>query len=248
MASKLFEKLDSLATSAFATTLASLAVAMLVGCSGFGKKITGDFIAPLTSVKSDATSRYRKLPDERTLCVEAAKSVAEQGHDDEAINLYVRAEELGPTHPPLDEELAPLYAQVGDFDAAIVRYGRLVHRSPKNIDLCNNFAWTLMEAKRYDDAIAQAERGLAFDENHNRLRSTLAMVYYRQGDRTKALTEFAKAKDSTAAHHNVAVLDIDAGDLKSAKNQLRQVSATADATAGKVSQKTADLLEAFHQE
>ena len=232
----------------FALTLALPTLALLVGCSGLKKNRSDDFVKPLAAASTETKHRRQPIPDERTLCMETAKTVAEQGHADEAIKLYQRAEEIGSSQGPLDKQLAPLYAQAGDFDAAIERYGRLVSTSPQDTQLCNNFAWTLMEAQEYDEAITQAQRGLALDAGNKRLRATLAMIHYHQGDRTAALAEFAKAQDSTAAHHNLAVLDIDAGNLHSAQEQLRQASKVAADGLSKASPKTEAILAALNQQ
>ncbi len=203
----------------------ALMLLICVGCNGLSKKQGTDFLKPLASTSSDEAKRNRQpMPSERALCLETAKTVAQQGHANEAIKLYERAEELDPSQNPLDAQLAPLYAHARNFDAAIERYQRLVLHSPKDIELCNNFAWTLMEADRYDEAIQQAQRGLGLDANHKRLSSTLAMIYYRQGDRAGAMKQFEQAQGVNAAHHNLAILDIDAGNIESANQHLRQAN------------------------
>ncbi|MFK7819749.1 MAG: tetratricopeptide repeat protein [Planctomycetaceae bacterium] len=221
---------------------------MSVGCSGLKKKQNDGLVKPLAAVSNEAPTRPQPFRDERALCMETAQTVAEQGHAHEAIKLYLRAEQLGPSQLPLDRQLAPLHAQTGDFDAALQRYARLVSEAPEDADLCNNFAWTLMEAQRYGDAISQARRGLSIDADNTRLRSTLAMIHYRQGDPSSALAEFATAKNSTAAHHNLAVLDIDAGNLSSAQEHLRKASKTAAENPDEASLKTEALLTALNQE
>jgi len=201
-----------------ALTLSTFALS--VGCGSINQNRESDFLKPLAS-SSTAQAEREPMPSERSLCLETAKTVAKQGHTTEAIKLYERAEQLDLAATPLDAELAPLYAEVGKKDAAIERYRRGVERSPSDSELSNNFAWTLMEAGRFDQAIAEANRGLQTDANHVRLRSTLAMIHYRQGDRAGALRHFEQAFGSTAAHHNLAILDIDAGDLDSAKTHLQ---------------------------
>ncbi|WP_236615690.1 tetratricopeptide repeat protein [Rhodopirellula europaea] len=161
------------------------------------------------------------MPSERLLCLETAKTVARQGHTAEAIKLYERAEQLDPTAAPVDAKLAPLYADVGNSDAAIERYKRCLLRSPNDIELANNFAWTLMEAGRFDQAISEIDQALQAEPDNVRLRSTLAVIHYRQGDHPGALRHFEKAYGSDAAHHNLAILDIDNGNFESAKTHLQ---------------------------
>lgn len=198
------------------------ALSLSIGCGSIKKNRESDFLKPLASpTASQSKSARGPMPSERSLCIETARTVAGQGHAAEAIQLYERAEHLDRSAPPLDIELAPLYANVGKKDAAIERYQRCVSQSPNDTDLCNNYAWTLMEAGRFDQAIAEANRGLQNAPQHVRLRSTLAMVHYRKGDRASALQHFEQAHGTTAAHHNLAILDIDAGNLDSAKTHLQ---------------------------
>lgn len=220
-------------------------MSLSIGCSGLQKSRGDDFVKPLASSSAESTHRRQRTPDERMLCMETARTVADKGHADEAIKLYQRAEEIDPSEPALDRQLAPLYAQSGDFESAIERYQRLVSVSPKDTELCNNFSWTLMEAERYSGAILEAQRGLSIDAGNQRLRSTLAMIYYRQGDQTSALREFEKAQDATAAHHNLAVLEIDAGNLPSAQQHLRQAGEVATVNQRQASPKTEAFLAAL---
>ena len=199
-----------------------LLVLSSLGCGSIGKNKQQDFLKPFASAAPlGAKALSKKLPSDYTLCVETAKTVAAKGHAVEAIKLYERAESLNPTAPPLDSSLAPLYASLGNHSAAITRYQHCVKQDPNNIDLCNNFAWTLMEAERFPEAIAEATRGLKKDNESQRLQATLAMIHYRQGDHVKALEGFEKAHGSVAAHHNLSLLEIESGNIESAKEHLR---------------------------
>jgi tetratricopeptide (TPR) repeat protein len=197
-------------------------VLVSVGCGSIGKNKQQDFLKPLASSAAQSPKAYsQEMPSDYTLCVETAKTVAANGHAVEAIKLYERAESLNPTAPLLDSNLAPLYASLGNHSDAITRYQRSVSQDPNNIELCNNFAWTLMEAERFPEAITEATRGLKIDGESQRLHSTLAMIHYRQGDHIKALQGFEKAYGTVAAHHNLSLLDIEAGNIDSAKEHLR---------------------------
>lgn len=221
---------DSAGTKTCGLTFLALALAVsALGCNGIKKNRESDFLKPLASSSpQEVKARRQPMPSERTLCIETGKTVAEQGHAVEAIKLYERAEVLDPNAAPLDAALAPLYAHVGNQDAAIERYQRLVQTFPDDVDMANNFAWTLMEAGRLDQAIAEANRGLQGEPDHVRLRSTLGMIHYRQGDRAAALEQFQQAHGASAAHHNLAILDIDAGNLDSARSHLQVAKQSAE--------------------
>lgn len=211
----------------FATLL--LTIAPSIGCRSFKKTRDAELLPPLASSPSaELAAGSVPLPSDRVLCIETAHSVAKSGHAKEAIKLYERAEELEPDAEPLDTQLAPLYVQVGNHDAAITRYKRATQRSPDDAELSNNYAWTLMETGRLDRAIAEANRGLERHPGDLRLRSTLAVIHYHHGDRAKAMEHFEKGYGAGAAHHNLAVLDIDAGKLDSARNHLRLALQTED--------------------
>ena len=201
--------------------LMSLALLSL-GCGSLSKNKEPDFLKSFASPgPASPKSSSQPMPSDYTLCVETAITVAAQGHAVEAIKLYERAESLDPTATSLDSRLAPLYASVGNPTAAIKRYQRCVNEQPEDIDLCNNFAWTLMEAGQFDEALAEATRGLQNDDENARLQATLAMIHYRKGNRVEALQRFEKAHGSIAAHHNLSLLEIESGNLESAKAHLR---------------------------
>lgn len=165
------------------------------------------------------------VADERIVCVETARSVAASGHVREAILLYEKAEKLSPREPAFDRELAALYAQAGNYEMAVSRYRKL--KLDKNdVDTINNLAWTLMEAEQYEAALAETKKGLAFDPDHVRLASTQACIHYRLGDRQTAYEIFHKHLGESAAHHNLAILDVDAGNEQSARKQIRQAMDT----------------------
>ncbi len=200
----------------------SLLVLLSLGCGSIGKDKQQDFLKPFASAApQEAKAFSQEIPSDYTLCIETAKTVAAEGHAVEAVKLYERAESLNPNAPSLDSNLAPLYASLGNHSEAIKRYQRCASQDPNNVELCNNFAWTLMEAERFSEAIAEATRGLTKDEDSQRLHATLAMIHYRQGDHVKALQGFAKAHGPAAAHHNLSLLEIESGNIESAKEHLR---------------------------
>lgn len=197
-------------------------LSMSIGCTAMKQNRESDLVRPLagTSV-TDRILNRGKMPSEHSLCMETAKTVAAQGHVDEAIKLYERAQELDPKTPRLDRNLAPLYAQTGDYKNAIACYQRMIQSSPSDPELSNNFAWTLMEAGRFEQAIEEANRGLKIDTDNHRLRMTMAMSCYRAGDHNEAFGHFERVCGPAGAHHNLAILDIDSGNPDSARIHLR---------------------------
>ena len=158
----------------------------------------------------------------RELRIRTADSMAKHGHRREAIALLLSAEAADPNGKPLDRKLAPLLAQEKDFDESLERYRRALQESPDDLELHNNYAWTLMESGQLRQAMRAAEQGLKVDLDDSRLASTLAAIHYRSGDRQAAFDLFRKHCGESGAHHNLALLDIDAGNIPSAIQHASQ--------------------------
>lgn len=179
-------------------------------------KPSPDFIVPLSSGHSAPVSRLDTPKNERDLCIQTAATVAARGHMTEAIALYEQAEKLDASGKSLDRELAPLYAQAGQSDQSLMRYQKAIANNPKDEELRNNHAWTLLEWNRVEEAIETLESAREKFPNNRRLQSTQAIAMYRRGDRAAALAQFTALYGASAAQHNLAMLDIEAGDAKNA--------------------------------
>ena len=157
---------------------------------------------------------------ERVICMETAKAVAAKGHYREAILLYEKAEGLAADESPLDLELAPLYAQSGDHSRAVARYRNAISNNRVDENVYNNLAWTLKENGQHQEAVDVIQQELAATPNDRRLRSTLAVVQFEQGLQTESLQTFEAISGRAAAHHNLAILELEQGDIEAAINHL----------------------------
>ena len=201
----------------------------------------GGFIAPL---QIPGSKQLSGLPQrtERKLCLETAKTLAQQGHASEAIQLYEKAESLAPSASRLDLELAPLYAQTGDSERSILRYENAIADGKDSEDVFNNLAWTLAESEKLDEASVVIHRGLQQTPNSERLRGIQAVVFYRQGQREKAMQTFKDLYGDSAANHNMAVLDVQYGSIDSAVEHANR--ANEDSGCDKKSKEFRDALVA----
>ncbi len=178
--------------------------------------------------KSEMVSQQPNPKEEAEICIETAVAVAKAGHLKEAIRLYEKALTLSSDDAEILVQLAPLYAQSGDSEQAINTYQRLMETEKLHPDLLNNYAWTLMEAGRLNAAKDLANNGLANFPDSEKLITTLAVINYKQGNRSTAFDLFSKALGQHAAHHNMAVLDVDSENEKNAKahiNKAMQINA-----------------------
>lgn len=212
----------------------SLASVMLLiitlGCQSMRAKKSSDFIEPLASQTISSAAKHKTPESERDLCIQTAKAVAERGHFTEAIALYEQAEKLDRDLPALDRELANLYAQAEQFDLAVNRYRLAIENMPKDADLRNNLAWTLLESNRLDQAIQVIDESLQQFPQNRRLQSTRAIASYHAGDRQGAIQQFTSLYGPSAAHHNVALLDVESGNQQNALTAIERAMVGAPTT------------------
>jgi len=210
------------------TTAALLAMTLVTittgGCRGLKRPDIPKWIQPLSPPQVSESFRRKpvSLPSERELCIQTARTVAEDGHVREAILLYEKAERISPDEPALDRPLAPLYARAGRTDQAVQRYRNVIRDDGPNAETWNNLAWTLMTAERYPEAVEAAQEGLRIDPDSPRLRSTLAVIHFHNGDSQSAFELFRDVHGESAAHHNLAVLEIERGNADAARHHLAQ--------------------------
>ena len=204
-----------------------LAVAVLgsssLGCrSGVQKGIDNNVSQLVRQLdpKGEIDSRQPDPDKEAQICIETAIAVSKAGHLREAIRLYEKAYSLSPNDADILRQVAPLYAQSGDIEQAINAYQKLMETEKSSPDLLNNYAWTLMEAGMLKTAKDVVSGGLASFPKSEKLMTTSAVISYKQGNRAAAFELFSKALGEQAAHHNLAVLDIDSKNEVSAKSHI----------------------------
>ena len=214
---------------------------MNAGCSRFGNKGTTQFLKPLGGESSGLLAGGTL--DERILCLETAKAVAEKGHAPEAILLYEKAERLDPNGETLDLTLAPLYGQTGQTDKAVTRYQRVVTSGVADSKVYNDLAWTLIDAHRYVKADEVIGEGLTLHPEDERLLAARACVYYELGKPEASLKQFAEIYGLAAAHHNLAILELNHGKTDQAFAQLSAATKISDCP-----EETIQLYEALSTE
>ena len=188
----------------------AVAVFLVAGCNRLPRRQAAiDVAPPLVEIGAEFSG---PPPSDRELCMETARTVANKGHAQEAILLYEQAEKLASTEPPLDLQLAPLYAEIGDTDSAVARYRSAIARGNVDPSVANNLAWVLMDDNRFGDAEVAIQNGLANESGNKRLLTTQAILLYRTGNRDLAFSQFNSLYGQAESLHNMAILDIDRGD------------------------------------
>ncbi len=228
----------------YATGLLVLSCSCLVGCNLLREVENREMVPQFETAKM----RENVSPlNERELCVQTAQKLAAKGHATEAIKLYEKAERLESNDQSYDLELASLFAQKGDSNTAVGRYEKAIANGHTNASTFNNLAWTLMDMGQADEALETVKRGLAVASDDERLRATQAVILHHKGDRENALSNFEAIYGPSAAHHNMAILDLEAGQIDAAVEHAklsaeypdcsRESLALRDALLSKVSEK-----------
>ena len=73
-----------------------------------------------------------------------------------------------------------------------------------------------MESGKLSHARDVINQGLVGSPDSKRLRATRAILLYKLGQREQSFEAFEELYGPSAAHHNLAVLDVDAGTIDSA--------------------------------
>ena len=196
--------------------LVTLAVSLL-GCNSLSRNEATPLVSPLAGSQ---TLPIGASLDDEVLCIETAKAVAEKGHVEEAIKLYVRAEEISKEGKQYDLELARLLAQRGDYAESISRFQRHCSRHVAEANAYNDYAWACIGAERYPLAAQVAAEGQRRHPNHERLAATTACLQFHLGNPDEALASFTQLYGDAAAYQNLAVLALEGGNADSAKEYL----------------------------
>ncbi len=207
-----------------ATLLLLFSMAVISGCSTFKNPFDSNVSSSISARQDLFGPELAAFSsnDLQTLHVETANRLAAGGHPQQAAQLFLKAEAADSNRSTFDRQLAPLFAQIKDFDQAIDRYRRAIEQNPNDQELRVNYAWTLVEVNRFKEAEIALQPVLDRDPQHPRALSTLAMARFLQGDSQGAFQKFQQVNGTSAARHNMAMLCIEHDDLESAKVWIQQ--------------------------
>lgn len=130
------------------------------------------------------------------------------------------AHQLSPENPQIANIYANSLSAVGEIDAATTLFEQIIKAHPQFLDAHINYALTLDEHGRHDQATDAADAGLKLFNNHPRLIAIKAMAQKNAGDIAAALSGFSTAikldPDRALTHHNYGVALVAAGEFESA--------------------------------
>lgn len=127
--------------------------------------------------------------------------------------------------------LANSYLQQNKIDAALAELRELRHTTSETLRVDLSIGRILLQAKRYDAAIAYLSKVLAEDPSQVAIRSLLVLTYYQKGDKAKARKMLGEMRPGMAGYEEsvlmLARLLYDEKDRAGAEKVLRQAIAEA---------------------
>lgn len=138
----------------------------------------------------DLESRF---PSEAWIPFRRGLLLRETGRGDEALASYDRALALDPELPDLWTEIGNLHYDREDYDAAEKAYTRAIDQNPRDHRSMNNLAWLYaIRGKNLEEGVRLSRASLELAEEPSYM-DTLAELYYKQGDRRRALIWIQRA-------------------------------------------------------
>lgn len=221
-------------------------IPMLVGCRlGLTPESANRPLGFLTSKEDKAEQEANPLSDneQRRLCIATAQRLSEAGHAHEAVELYLKAEGLKGQTQVFDRELAPLFAAAERYAESLDRYQKLIAKSPHDVELRLNYAWVLMDAGEPEKSESVLREVLRNEPSHERARNNLAVLLVKSKRYDQAFTEFSRTVGEAAAHYNLGVLLVDAGETELARHAFQSAERT-----GSAPEMTASFLRGLSDE
>ena len=153
--------------------------------------------------------------------LDAVEGLLSQGRVREAVAMLVRLTDAHPDELFYYAHLATLLDRLGDTDAAIGHYARLLARQPDMASAHFNVALLYRKAKRYDDSVNAYENAIRLKINGvEEAYSNLGILYAELGRLDAARSQYQLALDTQPdyipALYNLAGLNEECGDRDTA--------------------------------
>ncbi len=121
-----------------------------------------------------------------------------QGHNPQALGELLKAEELDPEDPPIQNNLGLAYYFRKEFALSEIHIKKAIALDPKYTDARNNLARLCIDTGRYDEAVTQLNivvKDLTYP-SPERAFLNLGLVYFRKGELTSSLRNLKKSMES----------------------------------------------------
>lgn len=108
--------------------------------------------------------------------INSSRLFIDQKRNDEAIERLTRAVELDPDSPDIHHLLAETYRTVGNTDAAVVAYRRVIDLKEGDAWSMNNLALILLETDRAEEAVSLLTEAVELKPNVPEFQSNLTLA------------------------------------------------------------------------
>ena len=208
------------AAAATASALVALAAA---GCHQGPEKVKVHASSALLDSGPSPKLTSRQAADVRYAL---GRSQEAEGHPAEAEATYLAALAKDPKRADAQARLAILADQKGDAAGADKRFGLALALAPNDPEILCDRGYNLYLHRRWAEAESALKRAIAASPDHARSHTNLALVLASQGDREKAMVEFARAGcDAADARSNLALVLAKEGHLTEAREEYARALA-----------------------
>ena len=164
-----------------------------------------------------------ELPSEQAAlaCFATAEELASREHNQEAIDMYLRARRFDPNLEGVSRRLAVLYDKEWNVEAARKEYDLALKEDSRDASLWNDFGYFHYQHERWDQAEQAFRRALDLKRDFERAQVNLALTLAEQRRYDESFDAFQVVVSESAARHNLGTILARHGDQEQAKQMLR---------------------------
>lgn len=145
------------------------------------------FIGCAESIKASKTKAVRME--------DMGRSLVQQGQPREGLSYLINASTLDPSNPEIENEMALVYNEIGEYKLALQHFEKALHLKPNYSEAINNMGITYSNMKEWDKALScfqKAASDVLYKTPHYAYHN-IGLVYYYKGDYTIAIEKYHKA-------------------------------------------------------
>ena len=139
-------------------------------------------------------------------CMVAAEELQKNGHAQQAILLYEKAQNNDPSLKSVSHHLAVLYDAQGDSTRSLAEYNKALESDPKNANRLERLGILLLRAGKLRRSRTVAPQGPGGCPEPSKGADQFGLVLAGQGRFVESFEAFSKVVGPAAAHSNVGVL------------------------------------------
>ncbi len=165
----------------------------------------------LQAALQSASQHARENPQDFDAQLQAARISMQAQRFDEALEFYLKANQLRPNEVEPVIQLGNVNYDAGRYEAAEKWYTAALVKEPDNINVRTDLGLTflLRQSPVYDRAIAEFRHSLERDPRHEQSLQNLVVALTRKGDKTEARATLKRLQAVNADNPAIAQLQSD---------------------------------------